>query len=363
MQKEKEYYGYWLDQIPGIGNKKKEKLLEIYGSAKGIYEGELSKLQQIEILHEKDKKVLEQQKKRTDLVEEWNRFQTRKIQFVTREMQGYPKRLLEIPDPPYALYVRGILPPEDKLTVAIVGARECSAYGRHMAEMLSERLAKEGVSIISGMASGIDACAHNGSLRSGKTYAVLGCGVDICYPKQNKELYQKIWEQGGILSEYPPGTEPRAGLFPMRNRIISGLSDIVVVVEARKKSGSLITADLALEQGKEIYAVPGRCVDPLSYGCNQLIHQGAGVILSCEEFLADIGIFQEKKQNLITNGKLLLEKEEYLVYSSLDFSKPKCVEQIVEETGCEMASILEVLFALQEKGHIKEAFKNYYIRM
>ena len=207
----------------------------------------------------------------------------RGIFFLSREEQLFPQRLTAIPDAPYSLYVKGTIPQEwNNKTVAIVGARRCSAYGRSVAEKIAGRLAASGAWVISGMASGVDGSGHTGALRkNGYTCAVLGCGADICYPKSNSRIYQEILEKNGaIISEYPPGTNPSAPLFPARNRIIAGLADVVVIVEAKIKSGSLITADYALEQGKDIYAVPGRMYDALSEGCNNLIRQGAGIILT-----------------------------------------------------------------------------------
>ena len=197
---------------------------------------------------------------------------------------------------PDGIYVRGRLPAEGKPSAAIVGARACSAYGRAQARNYARALSAAGVQIISGLASGIDAAAHEGALEGGtETFAVLGCGVNICYPKENYPLMRKILNnKGGVLSEFLPGDPPLAWHFPKRNRIISALADLVLVVEAREKSGSLITADYALEQGKSVYALPGRVTDPLSRGCNLLIAQGAGVAVDPESLLEELGIAEGK---------------------------------------------------------------------
>ena len=282
-QLEPKVYQYWFANLKGIGIVKTEALLTRFEHAKGVYEASERELLQVVQLREKEVKQILLSRQNWDLSMEWNKFKRRKIQFITKEMDSYPSRLRNIYRAPYALYVRGKLPTETGVTAAIVGARVCTEYGRKMAYELSERLAKAGVEVISGLANGIDTSGHSGALAAeGKTFAVLGCGVDICYPACNCEIYQKIWKTGGILSEYPPGVEPKAGLFPERNRIISGLSDLVVIMEAREKSGSLITADFAMEQGKDVYALPGRVTDTLSAGCNRLIRQGAGIILSVE---------------------------------------------------------------------------------
>ena len=208
---------------------------------------------------------------------------------------------------------------------------------------------------------------HRGALmEKGKTFAVLGCGVDICYPREHIGLYMDILEQGGgILSEFPPGTPPLAVNFPLRNRIISGLSDVILIMEARERSGSLITADLALEQGKEVYALPGPVDSPLSTGCNRLIQQGAGVLLSAENLLNEWGIMPDnlcrKTEIKPDKNKKTLESEDEWVYSCVGLY-PKNVEHLVLETGLEIRKLMRVLVSLELQGYIKEVSKNYYIR-
>lgn len=228
------------------------------------------------------------------------------IRYVSREDQEYPEQLRNYPRMPSGLYLVGNFPDPGKKTVAIVGARMCSPYGRAEAIRFGEELAAEGVQIISGMAYGVDSWALHGALQAGgQGFAVLGCGVDVCYPKESYHIYRRIIrEGGGILSEFEPGDGPAAWHFPIRNRIISALADVVLVVEAKLRSGSLITADYALSQGKTIYAVPGRNLDELSRGCNRLIAQGAGIAWDPEVILEELGIVssdrgprQEKRRN------------------------------------------------------------------
>jgi DNA processing protein len=229
-----------------------------------------------------------------------------------------------------------------------------------VAEKLAEALAAKQIAVISGMALGIDGDAHKGALAAGGcTYAVLGCGVDYCYPKEHKYLYDRIPEKGGVLSEYPVGTAPLARLFPSRNRIISGLSDCVVVVEARERSGSLITADFALEQGKDVYAVPGRLTDSLSFGCNSLIRQGAGLMLSIDDFIKEITGSSAGNSFQLDFRKNLLEKDEQLVYSLLDFV-PTAVGTLLEKTSFQLLELLEILEGMENKGLIREVAPNYY---
>lgn len=212
-----------------------------------------------------------------------------RIRSLKRRDREYPGRLREIPGAPAELYLLGRLPEEDRPAVAIIGARDCSEYGRYVASGLGAALARNGIQVISGMARGIDGIGQEAALDAGgSSFAVLGSGVDVCYPAGNRRLYEKLKSRGGILSEYPPGTPPLSHHFPPRNRIVSGLADVVVVVEAREKSGTLITVDMALEQGREVYVVPGRVTDPLSVGCNRLLKLGAGLLLDLGEFLEEV---------------------------------------------------------------------------
>ncbi len=211
------------------------------------------------------------------------------IRILKRGGREYPERLKEIPGAPAELYVLGRMPEEDRPAVAIIGARDCSEYGRYVASGLGAALARCGIQVISGMARGIDGIGQEAALDAGgSSFAVLGSGVDVCYPAGNRRLYEKLKLGGGILSEYPPGTPPLSHHFPPRNRIVSGLSDVVVVVEAREKSGTLITVDMALEQGREVYVVPGRVTDSLSAGCNRLLKLGVGILLDEGEFLEEV---------------------------------------------------------------------------
>lgn len=233
----------------------------------------------------------------------------------------YPRRLAAYGGMPAKIFVKGGLPGEQVPTVAVVGARMCTQYGRRQAFAFSKALAQQGVQIISGMARGIDGCAHAGALAGGgQTFAVLGCGVDICYPRENRKIYDRIKGQGGILSEFPLGTEPLAWHFPMRNRIISALADVVLVIEAKQKSGSLITADFALEQGKSVFALPGRVGDGLSSGCNRLIAQGAGIACSVNSILEELELKRIFDPPTDKKSRIGLASVKDLVYSCVDLN-------------------------------------------
>lgn len=215
------------------------------------------------------------------------------VRRIRKSDAAYPERMRELPDMPDEFYCLGRLPDEDAPTAAIVGARMCTPYGRRVALEFGRILAAHGVQIISGMALGVDGYGHQGCLDAGgSTFAVLGGGVNICYPAKNREIYDAVRRTGGIISEQPYNTDPLPFHFPRRNRLISALADVVIVVEARKKSGSLITAAFAAEQGKDVFAVPGRIGDALSDGCNELIADGAYIACSPESVLDRIRTLQ-----------------------------------------------------------------------
>lgn len=285
------------------------------------------------------------------------------IRYISKGEVEFPEKLLELHDCPEGIYVKGKLPDPSKKTVAIVGARMCSAYGRAVASCFARVLASKDVQIISGLALGIDGAAHHGALLAGgETFAVLAGGVDICYPRANIEIYEQMKTKGGIISEAPPGYPSLSQLFPKRNRIISVLSDLVLVVEARKKSGSLITADFAGEQGRDIFAVPGRLEDALSTGCNELIAQGAGIALSPESLLEIMGKTEEKSDNSKIFMQNVLAREENMVYSCLSL-QPKSLEEICREVQMSVTAVLEAVMLLQLQGLVKEIGRNRYVKV
>lgn len=287
---------------------------------------------------------------------------------ILRGDPAYPRRLLPHPAMPADLYVAGSLPKEALPSAAIVGARRCSAYGRSEARRLGRALAERGVQIISGMAYGIDANAQEGALEGGgSTFAVLGCGADRCYPESSRGLYRAILRGGGgIISEYPPGTPPLPHHFPVRNRIISALADIVIVVEARRKSGSLITASYALEQGKTVYAVPGRNLESLSEGCNELIAQGAGIATGPAPILEELGLLPSGKTagaeetGLHPVPRHLRDRKEVMaVYGVLE-RNGQTLEEIAARTALPPEQAGAALMQLCIAGCASEPVRGYY---
>ncbi len=357
-------YAYWLSSLYTISDRKKRDVLRRLGNARTLYETSGEKLEKLGCFRPEEIRSIEESRHCFCLDEEWERFRKKEIFFLTEEDRRYPSRLKHLYDPPYALFVKGRLPKEDVPSVAIVGARGCSEYGRSVARVLGRTLATHKAQVISGMALGVDSAAHAGAMaEKGDTFAVLGCGCDICYPRSSKNIYENIHAgEGGIISEFFPGTKPLPVVFPRRNRIISGLADVVVVVEAREKSGSLITADHALEQGKDVYAVPGRFGEPLSRGCNRLIEQGAGILYDVDNFLTNIGIVKQQKKKTRDFNNLALAKEEGVVYSVLG-SNPMFINLIVAETNLDLLTVLAALDQLKKKKLVQETFQNYFCKI
>lgn len=301
-------YLYWLDRIEGLGPLAKRNLIDAYGDAENVFRASEKHLKYI--LDEKKLKLLMDAKEMVEMEEAFEELKRQKIHMVCYHEAGYPEKLIHIPDPPFAMYYVGKMPQNELPSVAVIGARECSSYGEYIASELGKVLGQQGIQVISGMARGIDGISQSAALKSGGvSYGVLGCGVDVCYPKSNRALYDELLVKGGILSTYPPGTKPQAKLFPPRNRIVSGLADVLVVIEARQRSGTSITVEMALEQGREIYAVPGRVTDRLSDGCNKLIKEGAHVFLSPEDFVMDLQEHLPMQMNALYKGRLALSEE------------------------------------------------------
>ena len=275
----------------------------------------------------------------------------------------YPERLKHIKDAPKTLYVVGNLPDPNKKAVSIVGARNSSEYGSTLAKTLGKVLSVNGVEIISGLALGIDTMGHVGALEvNNTTYAVLGCGVDICYPAYNRNVYDKIIEcGGGIISELPNGTLPLPFNFPRRNRIISALSDVVIVVEARENSGSLITSDYALEQGKTIFACPGRVGDLFSKGTNNLIKEGAYILTSVDDVLEHLGLVVDGLLPKKTIDLSTLDYYEKMIYDLLE-NDILHIDEIVEKTKLPIEKCINVLMALELNNLVSMTICNYYKR-
>ena len=355
-----EQYWFWLCNIKNMWQGKIKKLLTKFKNPKDIFHADEKHFWGLGISQNEINMIVHAQRfHRTR--EQMDKMHEKNIRFISLESKSYPEKLKVLEDKPYSLYIKGQLPDESIQNIAIIGARACTLNGKQTAKKLGENLARHGVNIISGMARGIDSFGHRGALAGGgNTFAILGCGVDICYPRENIELYEQISKQGGIISEYPLGTQPYPWQFPHRNRLISGFSDGVVLVEAKEKSGSLITIEYALNQGKDVFVVPGRMEDPLSQGCNRLIKSGAAILMDTEDILEELKI--SKCFNCEENVKnhKALEKELELVYSCLSLF-PKEIHTLIEETGKSINELLGILIRLELMGLAEEPVKNHYI--
>ncbi len=369
----------WFCNIAGVGAKTRKRLREKFGEPENIFQ--TSEKELYEIIQDADTvnsilKSRDMQKPEELLCE----LENRRIKVIYPGHPSYPVRLYHIYDPPDILYVRGIIRQEGHIhnsSIGIVGSRRPDIYGREMAGMFARKLAGKGCTIVSGLARGIDSAAHRGALEAGGyTMAVLGCGIDVTYPPENAELYHQIEYSGAIISEHGLGVSPQPGFFPMRNRIISGLSDGVLVVEAKKKSGSLITADSALEQGRQVYALPGRAYDLNSVGTNNLIKQGAVCVTEPEDILKDLNIGEERNMQLHTEiistkdddykdsavdvVKNSLAPTEKMVYSCLSL-EPMYIDDIIQHSGIGITNVISILYGLEERGMIKQPVRGYYI--
>lgn len=360
----------WFNNIDGIGPVARKKLMNQFHNIYDIYEAPKKML--INLL--KDSQIDKFVKSRADInkyKELAKRLYERNITFVYPGHKNYPQKLYNIYDPPDILYIKGNLKHSinsHNMNIGIIGSRKPSVYGMELSVKFARELAEKGLNIISGLASGIDSKAHWGALLAGGyTVGVLGCGINVTYPRENSELYAAISEKGAIISEYGLDVEPLPGYFPMRNRIISGLSDGVLVVEAKKKSGSLITADYALEQGKQVYAVPGKILDANSEGTNNLIKEGACLVTSYKDIINDMLLkenINDKRDDKEDTGesadKIPLAPVEKMVYSCLSL-EPAYIDEIIQTVGLGVTKTISVLYTMEEKGYIKQPVKGYYI--
>ena len=350
---------YWLalSLTPGVGSVLIKRLLDRFKTPEAVFHAPLRDLMRIEGLGERvaseiQKGPLEKAvKKELALLEKVNG------KIVVLSDDTYPKRLKDIYDPPALLYVRGELRKGDELAVAIVGSRKTSPYGRWFTEKIGQDLAARGVTIVSGMARGIDSMAHKGALQGGgRTIAVLGCGIDVIYPSENRNLFYQIIEHGAVLSEFPMGSPPEGGHFPRRNRIISGLSIGAVIVQASAESGSLITARYALEQGREVFAVPGNVGAEGSRGTNQLIKEGAKLVESSEDILEDILPQWNREGETAQKAEAPgagLAGEEKILYELLG-ETPLHIDAIIRESQLDPGKVSSHLLNLELKGLISQ---------
>ncbi|MGB9715407.1 MAG: DNA-processing protein DprA [Thermodesulfovibrionales bacterium] len=355
---------YWvaLSELEDVGPVLSKKLLSVFETPEKIFGAEMTDLLSVEGIGINRAKNIKEFPFWKNVDRHLKVLREKDIKVVDINNPLYPDMLRQIEDAPVVLYVKGEIKPEDRYAIAIVGSRKPTSYGVTVAESISEELASMGFTIVSGMARGIDAISHKGAIRAGgRTIAVLGSGIDIPYPAENKGLMDKIATSGYILSEFPPGTSPDKENFPRRNRIISGLSFGVLVIEATSDSGSLITAGYALEQGREVFAVPGNITSPASAGTNELLKKGAILTRNAEDIVKELapvlkGFIRSKEK-----AKVELSEEENKVCSHLT-GEPKHIDNISRESGLPTSKVLEILLRLELKGVIRQTTGNrFYI--
>ncbi len=271
------------------------------------------------------------------------------MKIITKDDSLYPEKLLEIKDPPGKLYLKGRAELLENRAIAIVGSRKCSEYGKIVAMKIASEAVLNGFSVISGMALGIDNFAHRGALKAGgNTIAVLGTGIDVCYPRQHEALYDRIATEGLLISEQEPGTGPKRYTFPLRNRIISGLSEAVIVVEARADSGSLITAELAMEQNRQVFAVPGNITSLFSLGTNRLISEGAQIVSVIGDIFTGLGV----EPRLDEDDLKELGKDERTIFSLVRENGEMSIDMLCFRTGRDFVTVNTLVSALEMKGFV-----------
>ena len=354
---EEAFYWLALNLIPGIGSILMKRLLERFKTPEAVFQARSDELSEIEGL---GRRVIEEIRKGPlEKAVERELYLLRKVggRVMTLKDSEYPQRLRDIYDPPTVLYIRGELKKEDELAVSMVGSRKTTPYGRWFTEKVSQELARQGVTIVSGMARGIDALAHWGAISGGgRTLGVLGCGVDVIYPSENRNLLSKIIDHGAILSEFPMGSPPEGGHFPRRNRIISGLSIGVVVVQANERSGSLITAGYALEQGRDVYAVPGNVGAESSRGTHRLIKEGAKLVESSEDILEEILPQWKKARESVEPVEAPaphLTQEEQLLYELLN-ETPLHIDAMIRQSRLDPGKVSSLLLDLELRGLVSQ---------
>jgi DNA processing protein len=350
---------YWLalSLTPGVGSVLIKRLLDRFKTPEAVFRAPLKELMKIEGLGEKMAGEIQKGPLEKSVKRELSLLERVGGKIIAFNDDAYPKRLKDIYDPPALVYFRGELRREDELAVAIVGSRKTSPYGRWFTEKIGQDLASHGVTIVSGMARGIDSVAHKGALQGGgRTIAVLGCGIDVIYPSENRDLFYQIIEHGAVLSEFPMGSPPEGGHFPRRNRIISGLSIGVVIVQASSKSGSLITAGYALEQGREVFAVPGNVGAEGSRGTNQLIKEGAKLVESSEDILEDVLPQWRREGEAVRDAEAPgrdLAGGEKVLYELLG-ETPLHIDAIIRESRLDPGKVSSFLLNLELKGLISQ---------
>jgi DNA processing protein len=347
-----------LTMVSGVGPRIRRLLLDRFGSAAAVFEAAPSELREIHGVGPKLCRAISRAREEIDVDGEIDLCRRHEIRLLLDSEPDYPRVLREIADPPGVLYVSGGIQPRDAAAIAIVGSRHATHYGIAQAERLSSTLARAGLTVVSGLARGIDAAAHRGALSAGgRTLAVLGSGLLNIYPPEHRELAAQVRAHGAIVSELAARTKPLQGTFPQRNRLISGLSLGVIVVEASDRSGALITARHAMEQGRDVFAVPGRVDSRMSRGCHRLIRDGAKLVETADDVLEELGplVAPAPKADgtpLLRPAELLLNEVEQQVLAAIALD-PTTVDQMVERTRLPAQQVLSTLIVLEMRRLVR----------
>ncbi|MDO8674347.1 MAG: DNA-processing protein DprA [Dehalococcoidia bacterium] len=354
---------FWVgfNRISGVGPARMRRLIDFFGDLESAWHASGKDLA-LAGLDSKSVELILLGRSKIDLDAEMEKLHRFDARVLTWADAGYPERLKEIEGSPPVLYVRGSLLAEDDWAVGVVGTRRATPYGRQAAEMLAADLARNKVTVVSGLAKGIDTVAHTAALGAGgRTIAVLGCGVDIVYPSENLNLARSIMEHGALISEYPIGTRPDAANFPPRNRVISGLSLGVLVVEAPESSGAQITVSFALEQGREVFAVPGNIFSSTSRGTNRLIQDGAKLVLTCQDVLEELNLTMVSQQ-LEMKELIPANETESLLLKCLT-AEPTHIDEVRRESGLPIATVSSALVMMELKGMVRQVGGASYVLM
>jgi len=354
---------FWVafSRIPGVGTKRYQAMLARFGSLAHAWNATRSELKEAG-LDQRTVRVIADERVSIEPDAEWERLEKAGVHTLTWNDSGYPARLKEIDDSPPLLYLKGDLLPQDDLSIAVVGTRRATPYGRQVAEEMSFQLAANHITVVSGLARGIDAIAHRSALQAGgRTLAVLACGLDLVYPPEHKKLASEIAERGALISEQPLGTQPRGDYFPRRNRILSGMSLGVLVVEGDIKSGALITVDFANDQGREVFAVPGSVFSTQSRGTNLKIQRGeAKLVLKVDDILEELNLQTAPQQiEMIELNPATDTEAELLRHISRE---PVHIDEVCRESGLPVSTVSSLLAMMELKGLVREIGSKAYVR-
>ena len=347
------YHWVALSMAPGVGSVLFKRLIAAFGNPEGALKAPANDLKKVEGIGPKVVASLRRFDWKQRVDKELRSVEKIGATLVTWEDEEYPVSLKQIYDPPPLLYVLGSLNRKDEVAVAVVGSRHPTSYGKVAAERIAMGLSRRGVTVVSGLARGVDTAAHHGAIAGGgRTIGVLGCGIDIIYPPENRDLYDRVASQGAVISEFPLGTPPESDHFPIRNRVISGISRGVAVVEATLRSGSLITARFALEQGRDVYAIPGNVDSARSEGTNRLIKQGAKLVTQAEDILEEI-LHLPPSQPADALPQPNLSEEETKVFATLGRDSIH-IDQVISRSALSSPKVAAILLSLELAGHVKQ---------